>query len=121
MEDLRAQQIEALEVAVPYCEKISNAMNKIIVELEGDKLEDTDEYLNHILKGLNWIIEIYNGTKDLINEKEQVIEKEQINSAVLELNDAIKELNDKKKAEAIKCIVTFVELFKSEAQRVIAE
>lgn len=29
MEDLRTQQIEALEVAVPYCAKISNALNKI--------------------------------------------------------------------------------------------
>ena len=29
MEDLRTQQIEALEVAVPYCAKISNALNNL--------------------------------------------------------------------------------------------
>lgn len=43
MDDLLAQQIEALEVAVPYCEKISNAISNVMEELNGHRQEDTDE------------------------------------------------------------------------------
>ena len=48
MEDLRTQQIEALEVAVPYCAKISNALNNLMEELNGHRQPDTDEYLSLI-------------------------------------------------------------------------
>ena len=48
MEDLRTQQIEALEVAVPYCAKISNALNNLMEELNGHRQPDTDEYMKKI-------------------------------------------------------------------------
>ena len=50
MEDLRTQQIEALEVAVPYCAKISNALNNLMEELNGHRQPDTDEYMTGLLK-----------------------------------------------------------------------
>ena len=50
MEDLRTQQIEALEVAVPYCAKISNALNNLMEELNGHRQPDTDEYMKSSLK-----------------------------------------------------------------------
>ena len=75
MEDLRTQQIEALEVAVPYCAKISNALNNLMEELNGHRQPDTDEYMKSTLNGLNWIVEVYNGTKDLINKDSVVINK----------------------------------------------
>ena len=49
MEDLRTQQIEALEVAVPYCAKISNALNNLMEELNGHRQPDTDEYMKSTL------------------------------------------------------------------------
>ena len=56
MEDLCTQQIEALEVAVPYCAKISNALDNLMEELNGHRQPDTDEYMKSTLNGLNWIV-----------------------------------------------------------------
>ena len=50
MEELYEQQIEALEVAVPYCDKMSAALKQIIKELTGEKQEDTDEYLVSLME-----------------------------------------------------------------------
>ena len=52
MEDLRTQQIEALDVAVPYCAKISNALNNLMEELNGHRQPDTDEYMKSTLLSL---------------------------------------------------------------------
>ena len=56
MEDLRTQQIEALEVAVPYCAKISNALNNLMEELNGHRQPDTDEYMKSALNGLTGLL-----------------------------------------------------------------
>lgn len=117
MSELREQQIEALQVAGEYSSKIIVAINKIIEELSGQRLSDTDEYLNNILKGLNWIFEVFNGTKDLINEKETVIDKDVVNESVYLLNEGVQEKNDAKIAEALKGILKFVECFKEQADK----
>ena len=41
MEELYEQQIEALEIAVPYCDRMSAALKQIIKELTDEKQEDT--------------------------------------------------------------------------------
>lgn len=120
MSELREQQIEALQVAGEYSSKIIVAINKIVEELSGNRLPDTDEYLDHILKGLNWLFEVFNGTKDLINEKEVVIDKEEVNVSVKLMNEGIEEKDDAKKAEAFKGILKFVETFKAEADKLTA-
>lgn len=119
MDELRTQQIEALQTAVPYCEKIIRAMGNIIDEFLGDRKEDTDEYMNSIINGLNWIFEVYNGTQALVNEN-AAIDKEKANQFVGLLNEANTENNDLKRAEALKGIRTFVEQFKAEAEKHIA-
>lgn len=109
MEDLKKQQVEALEVAAEYCAKLSNGIENVVKELEGDKLPDTDKYLDSVVKGLNWIFEVYNGTKDLIEANNIDLDKEDVNKAVLALNDAFKSGDDAKKAAALKGdILTFV-------------
>ena len=40
MEDMRAQQIEALEVLEDYNKRLIKSMKNIIPELEGDRKED---------------------------------------------------------------------------------
>lgn len=117
MDELKAQQIEALQVASPYCEKMIEAINRIIGEYSGNKLPDTNEYMLSIVKGLNWIFEVYNGTYTLINQDEVVIDKETVNNYVSMINKANEEDDDKKRVEAFKGILSFVEIFKSEADR----
>ena len=54
MEDIRAQQIEALEVFKNYNSRLVKSMDSIIPELEGDRKDDTDKFLDEIVKGINW-------------------------------------------------------------------
>ena len=117
MEELRVQQIEALQVASPYCGKIITALNNLIDEYSGNKKEDTDEYMKSVINGLNWIFEVYNGTSSLINEDGVVINKEEVNGCVIELNQAA---DDAAKAKAFKGILDFVEKFKAEADKYVA-
>ena len=114
MEDLRTQQIEALQVAAPYCEKIIVALNNIIGEFSGNRQEDTDEYMKSIINGLNWIFEVYNGTEALIVEDGAVINKEEVNGCVIELNQAA---DDSAKAKAFEGILDFVVKFKAAADK----
>ena len=121
MEDLRTQQIEALEVAVPYCAKISNALNNLMEELNGHRQPDTDEYMESALNGLNWIVEVYNGTKDLINKDSVVINKEEVNKSVLALNAANNANDDAARVEALKGLKSFVDTFSAQAGKVISK
>lgn len=115
MEDLKAQQIEALEVAVQYCDKIIPAVKNIIDEFSGNRQEDTNEYMVSILNGLNWIFEVYNGTQELINKDETIIDRDVVNLYVKKLNDANQADDDAKRAEAFKGILEFLETFKASA------
>ena len=101
MEDLRAQQIEALEVLGDYNERLVKSIRSIIKELEGDRKEDTDKFLDEIIKGINWEIGILNGTMTLINEKEEHIKKEEMNDSILKLSKAWEGKVDKEMAEAL--------------------
>ncbi len=117
MDETRQQQIEALKVAGPYCGKIITAINKIIGEYSGNRLPDTDKYLESILNGLNWIFGVYNGTKELINEKETIVDKDIVNKSVQMLNKANQDNDDALRVEALKGVLSFVEVFKAEADR----
>lgn len=86
MEDKRALQLEALEVLYGYNQKLINAITQVTIELRTERQEDTNDYLDTILKGLNWIFQVINGTMDLLNEKETIVDKSQINSDVMEIN-----------------------------------
>lgn len=93
MENLKEQQFEALRAIIDYNKKLVPALEEIAKELVGEQKEDTKEYLSHILKGVNWVIEVVNGTQSLINENE-VIKKEEVNQIIVKLNQAIKEENN---------------------------
>lgn len=116
MDELRAQQIEALQMAKPYCEKIAAALERIIREYTQEKLPDTEEYLTHILNGLNWIFEVYNGTCSLINEGSIVVDKDDVNESVIAFNKANEASDDIAKAEALKGILKFVKTFAQAAE-----
>lgn len=118
MDEYRQQQIEALQVAHEYSGKLMNGIKNVVNELDGVRLPDTDAYLDEIVKGLNWIIEIVNRTLDVINEKEVLVEKDTVNEAVKKLGDALAAKQDKQIATALReNILPFVEL----VQKVTAE
>lgn len=121
MEDIRTQQIEALNMALPYCDKMITAVNSIIEEFSGNRQEDTNEYMVSILNGLNWIFEVYNGVQELINKDETVIDKDVVNASVIKLNEANKANDDAMRAEAFKGILEFLEDFKAAAVKVTVD
>lgn len=102
MEDYRQQQVEALQVLHEYSVKLISGINNVIGELEGNRLEDTDAYLDEVVKGINWVIEVVNRTMDVINEKEVLIDKETVNVAVQKLGDALSKKEDDLIADALK-------------------
>lgn len=120
MEELKQQQEEALAMAGKYCEKLIPGMETVLNELSGEKLTDTDEFLKHVLNGVNWIIEIFNGTKDLINAESVVIDKETVNKSVVALNAAMNAKDDQKIADSLRVLLVFVNQMKNAAQKISA-
>lgn len=111
MDELRAQQIEALEVFYNYNERFVKNIRTIIPELEGDRKEDTDKFLEGIIKGINWEIGVLNGTMTLINEKEERISKEEINNQITQLSKALESKDDAEIAAAFKEVLPMFEKF----------
>ena len=89
MEEIRQQQIEALEMGGEHIEKLIPAMKEILPELRGEEKPDTQEYLNQQMDGLNFVIDIMNATMSLINEKETVLIRDNMEEKVQTLNKAL--------------------------------
>ena len=66
MEDMKKQQLEVLEEAKDYCQKVLHCIDTVIPELKGDKKDDTDEYLRMTVDAVNNTLEMYNATRSLV-------------------------------------------------------
>ncbi|EOS23269.1 hypothetical protein C806_02774 [Lachnospiraceae bacterium 3-1] len=119
MEDIRTQQIEAVEVLKDYNERLVRSMKNIIPELEGDRKKDTDKFLDEIIKGINWEIGILNGTMELINEGEERVKKEEINGSILKLSKALEGKQDHEIATSLKETLPVFENFGKVAEEVL--
>ena len=75
----RAEQKEALETLVEFNQRLVKNMNIIIKELEGERLDDTDKFLNGIVNAINWEVQVMNGTMGLLNDGRKRIDKEVFN------------------------------------------
>lgn len=112
MEDIRKQQIEALETIVEYVPKLAKAFETIAAELKGEKAPDTDEFLKQAVDGLNFVIEMFNVTVALLNEKEELFQKDVIEEKVKAFDQAYQDKDDAKIAEAIEDgIIPFIEIY----------
>lgn len=109
MENEFREEIEALEELKSYNVKMVKTLKEIIPELKGQKKEDTDEYFQHILKGLNWEIQVLNGTMNYLNRNEIIIDKEKLNRSISELNSAISDKNECLIIYAIENLFSFFE------------
>lgn len=113
VEHVKEIQIEALQTANEYLTKLIPSMEEVIGELKSEPKEDTADYLYQIIDGLNWVIEIFNGTISLINEKSTVMDKEKINQEVLRLSDAMVSKNFEQAATVLDSgILPFLNEFK---------
>ena len=78
-------QYDILKQLVSYSENLIPALQNLIEELRGQEKEDTGDYLNEVISGINWEIEVYNQCADLINERSSYIDKKSMITAVKNL------------------------------------
>lgn len=88
--DAREQlQRDLLEELIAYSDNLIPALQTLIGEMKGATLEDTGDFLNEVLTGINWEIEVYNQCATLINEKSNYIDRKLMISAVNELGTTL--------------------------------
>lgn len=119
MTNTRIEQKEALETLVEFNERLVKNMNIIIKELSGERLEDTDKFLNSIIDAINWEIQVMNGTMELLNEGKERINKKAFNDRIVILGEAVKAKDDTKMAEAMKELIPEFEGLQMAAKEVL--
>lgn len=60
MEDQRREKVEALEVLVEFNGRLVKNIGILVKELSGNRLDDTDNFLQSIINAINWEIEVMN-------------------------------------------------------------
>ena len=85
MEDQRREKVEALEVLVEFNGRLVKNIGILVKELSGNRLDDTDNFLQSIINAINWEIEVMNGTMDVLNEGQIRIDKDSFNQSAVAL------------------------------------
>lgn len=94
-------QREVLKEMISYSDNLIPAVHEIIQELRGEEKEDTRDFLNEVITGINWEIEVYNQCASLINEKTNFIDKKMMITAVKNLGTCIGNGEDRQIAECL--------------------
>lgn len=94
-------QRDVLKEMISYSDNLIPAVQEIIQELRGEEKEDTREFLNEVITGINWEIEVYNQCASLINEKSNFIDKKMMITAVKNLGTCIGNGEDSQIAECL--------------------
>lgn len=116
----RMEQKEALETLVEFNTRLINNMKIIVKELSGNRLDDTNVFLQDILNAINWEVQVMNGTMALLNEDVQYIDKEDFNEKIIALGNAVNAKDDAKMAEAFEQIIPLFEKLGERANEVIS-
>lgn len=120
MEDLRTQQLEALEGIQEYNKKLKPGVKNVIDELRGEKQPDTDEFFKTVTTGINWVIEVVNLIMPMLNEEKERINKEAVNAQVVALSDAISKKDEDKIAAILEQgILAFLETLDCAAEELL--
>lgn len=78
-------QYNVLKQLISYSENLIPALQDLIKELRSEEKEDTGDYLNEVITGINWEIEVYNQCADIINARSSYIDKKSMIIAVKNL------------------------------------
>lgn len=113
MDTARAEKLEALEAARDYSERLKRGMQTVAEAFRSNNRDaDIETLLKQCIDGLNWVIEIYNRTSDVLNEKEVLIQKEQVNESIQALSVALQADDGTKIADSFEDgVIQFLEEF----------
>ena len=121
MDTIREQKLEALRSASEYLGKLIPAMEQVVSEIKGQMQEDTVDFLLQIIDGLNFMIETYNVTKDMVNDPEPLIVDESLEKAVGNLSEGFSKKDYAAIADELSSdIVPFLKVFKEASARISA-
>jgi len=120
MEDMRQEKIEALETLAEFNEKVLQNIPILVKELSGERLDDTDKFLDGVIKAINWEVEVLNQTMDVLNEGKERIQKDAFNERIVALSEAVKAKDDAQMAKAFEALVPELEKLGAAAKEVIA-
>lgn len=82
------QQKEAMQEAADYLSRLIPAAEGMTDEFKGELQEDSYDMLDMVVNGLNWVIQIYNGTKDVINKAQEQIDSKAMDEKILQFGSA---------------------------------
>lgn len=100
MDEREQLQREVLVELIAYSEKLIPAVQTIIEELRGNEQGDTSEFLNEIINGINWEIEVYNQCAALLNSRSNYIDKKIMVEAVTSLGQSLSSGENQKVADS---------------------
>lgn len=92
--NIKDDQIEALETLADYIPKLIGGIDTVKTELRGERKPDTDEYLKMIIDGINWVLGIVNGCMSLLEEYNIAFDKEKANDYSVAFSNAYGTGND---------------------------
>lgn len=119
MDSFREQQIEALEMAIDYMDKLIPSMEEVVGEIKGEMKEDTIDFLHQIIDGLNFMIETYNATEAVVCEDKPLINREDFEEVIGRLSDGFSKKDYVAIADELeKSIVPFLKNFRDAAKKV---
>lgn len=107
------EQKEAMQEAASYLDRLIPVAEELLAEFQGDIKEDSYEYLKLVVEGLNWVIELYNATRDIINEEEEQIDTEAMDRATKKFSAAVTAHDDAVVAEEMnQSVIPFLKKMK---------
>ncbi|MCR5339084.1 MAG: hypothetical protein K6E75_11045 [Lachnospiraceae bacterium] len=112
MDEVKKVQYEALRSGADYSLRLVPAIREILPELRDEPKDDTEDFKNQIFEGINYIVDIVNGTLPLINEKEVILNRDGIEEKMQQLIKAVDQKDNKAVADALEeGVLPFVEIF----------
>lgn len=99
--ELLRMQKENLISADEYLPRLIETAQTVSVELAGEQEEDTHDLFNQVIDGVNYIIEIFNGTLSLTNKERIVFNTDEVEAMIQRLSNAIIAKEDKQVAAAM--------------------
>lgn len=119
MENITAEQLEALEIMAEFNDRLLKNLPILISELSGNRQPDTDKYQKNIIDAINWELSVTNATLDVLNQDKVRVDKEEFNQKMLAFNAALSSKTDSEIASALKSLVPYFEQLGVAAREVI--
>ena len=96
-------------------------MKAVHDELVIERKPDTDEFLDAVIKGMNWEIEVYNGTKELFSGNGD-LDKDNANAAFVDFSSAFKRHDDEEMGRLLReSIIPFFSALEEAAIAAVAD